>query len=381
MEPAAPAGLVRSRLVGFTHEARARARRRGAQRLLAGAVAGLIAVLGLAWLGVDAGRLTGGAAGSAGSAAEPGAGSAAGLATGGDAERAEPRGVAVVGAEQSAPRPAAPALRSRRRAALASTGAAGRVTVVADGASRQVAAAGGTVAALLDRAGVELTADDRVAPELDAPVPAGGRVVVERVEVGVVEREVPIAHGEREEPAPRLPAGERRTVREGRAGLVVVTEEVTRVDGEAVAREEIARATVREPRDAVVEVGVDPEPAHAHDEPTREAAAHEPHDHAHEPHDHEPDHQPAGRGDPRDPATWDRLAECETGGDWQADSGNGYYGGLQFDPETWRRVGGTGMPHEHPRETQIEMGRRLHAREGWAPWPECARRLGYRASG
>ena len=88
---------------------------------------------------------------------------------------------------------------------------------------------------------------------------------------------------------------------------------------------------------------------------------------------------PSGRyADPADPATWDRLAQCESGGRWGTNTGNGYYGGLQFSASTWRSVGGTGLPHEHSRETQIEMGRRLQARAGWGQWPSCTRQLGYR---
>ena len=88
---------------------------------------------------------------------------------------------------------------------------------------------------------------------------------------------------------------------------------------------------------------------------------------------------PARKGaDPNDPATWDRLAQCESGGNWAINTGNGYYGGLQFSARTWRSVGGTGLPHQHSRETQIEMGKRLQARAGWGQWPACTRRLGYR---
>jgi hypothetical protein len=75
---------------------------------------------------------------------------------------------------------------------------------------------------------------------------------------------------------------------------------------------------------------------------------------------------PAGYGDPNDPASWDRLAQCEAGGNWAADTGNGYYGGLQFSLSSWQAVGGSGYPHENSRETQIEMGQRLYAQGGWS---------------
>jgi Transglycosylase-like domain len=85
-----------------------------------------------------------------------------------------------------------------------------------------------------------------------------------------------------------------------------------------------------------------------------------------------------GFGDPSSYATWDALAECESGGNWAANTGNGYYGGLQFSATTWHSVGGTGLPHEHSRETQILMGQRLQARSGWGQWPACSRELGLR---
>jgi hypothetical protein len=84
-----------------------------------------------------------------------------------------------------------------------------------------------------------------------------------------------------------------------------------------------------------------------------------------------------GYADPNNPAAWDRLAQCESGGNWAINTGNGYYGGLQFSLSSWQGVGGTGYPHEHSRETQIAMGQRLHAQGGWNHWPGCARQLGY----
>jgi hypothetical protein len=84
-----------------------------------------------------------------------------------------------------------------------------------------------------------------------------------------------------------------------------------------------------------------------------------------------------GLGDPSSYATWDALAECESGGNWSINTGNGYYGGLQFSLSSWRGVGGTGYPHENSRETQILMGQRLQASSGWGAWPACSRELGY----
>ena len=83
-------------------------------------------------------------------------------------------------------------------------------------------------------------------------------------------------------------------------------------------------------------------------------------------------------GDPNDPATWERLAQCESGGNWAMNTGNGYYGGLQFSLATWRNVGGAGYPHQATKAEQIKRGKILQAQAGWGQWPGCARELGYR---
>lgn len=77
-------------------------------------------------------------------------------------------------------------------------------------------------------------------------------------------------------------------------------------------------------------------------------------------------------------SVWDQLAQCESGGNWQINTGNGYYGGLQFTASTWRAVGGTGLPHQHSREEQILRAEILLARSGWGQWPACTAKLGLR---
>lgn len=75
-------------------------------------------------------------------------------------------------------------------------------------------------------------------------------------------------------------------------------------------------------------------------------------------------------------SVWRALAMCESGGNWQSDDGDGYFGGLQFDLPSWQEVGGNGVPSEHPQDVQVEMAERLQARRGWTAWPVCARVLG-----
>jgi resuscitation-promoting factor RpfC len=68
---------------------------------------------------------------------------------------------------------------------------------------------------------------------------------------------------------------------------------------------------------------------------------------------------------------WDAIAQCESGGNWQANTGNGEYGGLQFKPATWARYGGVGNPAAASREQQIAVANRVFADEGVEAWPKC----------
>ncbi|GAB3708853.1 DUF3235 domain-containing protein [Corynebacterium nasicanis] len=76
---------------------------------------------------------------------------------------------------------------------------------------------------------------------------------------------------------------------------------------------------------------------------------------------------------------WDRLAACEAGGNWHINTGNGYHGGLQFSPSTWRAYGGgefAPYAYQATREQQIAVAERTLAGQGWGAWPACSARLG-----
>ncbi len=82
-----------------------------------------------------------------------------------------------------------------------------------------------------------------------------------------------------------------------------------------------------------------------------------------------------------DGSVWDRLARCESGGNWAMNSGNGFYGGIQFMRSTWLAMGGgqyADYPHLASREQQIAVAERLLAQSGWGQWPACSARLGLR---
>ena len=75
-------------------------------------------------------------------------------------------------------------------------------------------------------------------------------------------------------------------------------------------------------------------------------------------------------------STWDALAQCESGGNWAINTGNGFSGGLQFTPSTWAAYGGTGSASDASREQQIAVAEQVQAAQGWGAWPSCAAQLG-----
>lgn len=77
-----------------------------------------------------------------------------------------------------------------------------------------------------------------------------------------------------------------------------------------------------------------------------------------------------------DSVNWDAIAQCESGGNWSVNTGNGYYGGLQFSPATWASNGGVGNPAHAPREEQIRVAERVLTTQGLKAWPKCGAKAG-----
>lgn len=85
----------------------------------------------------------------------------------------------------------------------------------------------------------------------------------------------------------------------------------------------------------------------------------------------------AGTADAATDSQWDRLAKCESGGNWAINSGNGFYGGLQFSSGTWRAFGGTkyaATANRATREEQIAVAAKVAKAQGWGAWPTCSRK-------
>ncbi|MEU9385039.1 transglycosylase family protein [Streptomyces sp. NPDC048279] len=86
-----------------------------------------------------------------------------------------------------------------------------------------------------------------------------------------------------------------------------------------------------------------------------------------------------GNAEAADNGVWDRIAQCESGGNWHINTGNGYYGGLQFSASTWRAYGGSAYAStadQASREAQIAVATRVQQAQGWGAWPVCSARAG-----
>jgi resuscitation-promoting factor RpfA len=82
-----------------------------------------------------------------------------------------------------------------------------------------------------------------------------------------------------------------------------------------------------------------------------------------------------------DPVNWDAIAECESGGNWSTNTGNGYYGGLQFSPGTWAANGGSGNPANASKAEQIRVAENVLQSQGIGAWPVCGAQGGSSGGG
>jgi len=163
--------------------------------------------------------------------------------------------------------------------------------------------------------------------------------------------------------------GEREVDTPGVLGERFVNYRITAHDGVEVVRHAVAIRTISAPVGEVARVGTKPRPAPPE---TRTGGG-----------DGDDDGGGGGNTGATPPPSsgslnWDALAECESGGNWAINTGNGYYGGLQYDQQTWLANGGGAyapLPHQATREQQIAVGETTYAERGDSPWPTCGYHL------
>ena len=73
---------------------------------------------------------------------------------------------------------------------------------------------------------------------------------------------------------------------------------------------------------------------------------------------------------------WDAVAQCESGGKWNTQTGNGFGGGLQFTDSTWHAFGGKGQPENASKAQQIAVAEKVKGAQGMKAWPTCSKKTG-----
>lgn len=216
------------------------------------------------------------------------------------------------------------------------------------GNARTVHLAAPNVAGLLAAAGAPLEQNDTVVPAASTPVTEGMQVQVTRMRIEKVTERVPLAPGNKRIEDPELNMSRKVVEDPGAPGTQDVTYAVAKVNGVETGRLPVANVVIEPARDGVLRVGA---------KPGTEVP-------------------PVTNG-----AQWDSLAQCEAGGNWAINTGNGFYGGVQFDQNTWERQGGLRYAPRADlatREEQIAIATVTQARQGWGAWPVCSGRIGAR---
>jgi len=203
------------------------------------------------------------------------------------------------------------------------------LTVIADHKKKTITSNAPTVAAVLKKVDVSLDSDDEVKPGRDAFVKPDARLRVVRIKKVTKTETVPVNFKTTVREDPESSVGDTNVVQPGKKGKARERVTLIYADGKLRERIVLVSRSLAEPRPQIVEKGTSTTPSDS---------------------------------------VWDKIAQCESGGNWSINTGNGYYGGLQFSAATWHSVGGTGLPSDHSREEQIKRAKILQARSGWGQW-------------
>jgi len=230
------------------------------------------------------------------------------------------------------------------------------VQIVHLGKTVTVKSLAGTVGEALTEAKVRWDSDDRITPAAATPLRLGvNKIGFVQVLQKTVTKTEAVAHGTDETKSATLEVGTKKTTAKGTNGSKAVTYLYTYLDGKLSATKVVASKVVAKAIDEQVVVGTKPKA----EEPTTPTTETDP---------------PASSN----VGAWDRIAECESGGNWSINSGNGYYGGLQFDHGTWAAYGGTAYANNAngaSKAQQIAIAEKVKAdRGGYGAWPVCGKR-------
>lgn len=230
------------------------------------------------------------------------------------------------------------------------------VQIVHLGKTVTIKSLAGTVGQALTEAKLRWDSDDRITPAAATPLQLGvNKIGFVQVLQKTVTKTEAVAHGTAETKSATLEVGTKKTTAKGTNGSKTVTYLYTYLDGKLSATKVVGSKVVAKAVDEQVVVGTKPKAVETTTETTETDT-------------------PASSN----VGAWDRIAECESGGNWSINSGNGYYGGLQFDHGTWAAYGGTAYANNAngaSKAQQIAIAEKVKAdRGGYGAWPVCGKR-------
>jgi resuscitation-promoting factor RpfB len=220
------------------------------------------------------------------------------------------------------------------------------VMVVHDHTRRHIVTVDATVGQVLSDLKINLGKHDRLSPKLKQPIKNHMKIVVKRVTIKHVVKREAIPYNIVKHTDSSMYRGNTSVARSGAEGVRRLVFTVVYVDGKVASRKQVGSSVLRSPRTEIERVGTK--------------------------------HRPAPRRAPVPASSsglnWDAVASCESGGDWSIDTGNGFYGGLQFTNSTWLAYGGgayASQANYASREQQIAVAERVYQSQGSGAWPVC----------
>ena len=226
------------------------------------------------------------------------------------------------------------------------------VTVRHDHKTQKVTTTAATVSQLLTDLGVTVDGNDRVTPAATAAVTPNLSVQVQRVSIRNVTKTETLDFGTQRRNDSSMYEGQTKVITAGHEGSVHVTYRIVYIDGKVQGRTVLNRVVVSSPRTRIEKVGTKNRPA--------------------------PPPPPQPKVVSNSGLNWDAVAQCESGGNWHINTGNGFYGGLQFDYGTWLSNGGGAYAQRADlatREQQIAIATKVYNARGSSPWPVCGANL------
>jgi resuscitation-promoting factor RpfB len=232
------------------------------------------------------------------------------------------------------------------------------VTLTADGKTTTVATTATTVSQFLTDQKVTLGTNDQLNVPADTSLLDGATVVVQRVTTKTETTTAPLPYSTTKKNDSTLTKGTTQVQTKGKNGVTTTTYTVTYLDGKESGRAKTSEAVTTAAVAEVLLVGTKVVTTTSGSTGTSSSAS---------------------TGSSSGTAVWDRVAQCESGGNWAINTGNGFYGGLQFTNSTWAAFGGTAYASRADlasKAQQIAIAKKVLASQGPGAWPVCSVRAG-----